>query len=999
MRIDFTCPVELINIKLPTAGNQVCTFTLNNLAEKSINSIEVILSFFDADDDILFEQRERLSGFVAETRKAVDLSFEAADVEDVEYTQLNIEKLWFVDNAVWRNENIDEAEYTLNLLPEGKNLSNLKSLAGNDAIAYPSQQGELWVCVCGRPNPEDEFACVRCGREKLQIFSEFNKQAIDKNVKEFQSKLSEDDKAARIEAANKVEQQRKIQERKKQKNKKNLISLAVLFVVALIGLAVYFYGLPAYNDNQATNLIKEGKYEEAITILNKLPKRYDISERLQESNLGIVKNNIELNTEKSLKEAMEGLIPLGEYSNSAELAMEARYKLGDLYINEKRYDEAIDIFNNISNYGDSKVKLNAASYGKAEDFLKAGEYSDAYEIFIGLGNYSDSGEKVVECLYNLGKAALNENNYEDALLFFDQTQGFEDSDALLVDAGYKLAATLFETQEFARAGELYLKAANSKDAATLYPDARTKANSCLYEAGKQAYNNGEYEQAIDYLVGIQDFTDAGVMYKDSVYRIAESTMNNGELDEALKMLDGIEGSDDVNELKAQINYKLAEKDLEAGNKQAAIEKFTALGEYSDSSQRLQMIAYSSAEEEFTTGNYENAAKLFGDLGKFSDSEERAKESLYKVAESHFNNEDYQLAHDIFKQLGDYSNSPEQANKAIYELAMKLKDEGDLKGAVDMLSAVDSEDAQDIIDDINYSIGVAYMEKNEYRLAMEEFAKVTNFRDGETQYMLSKYSLAEEVYSKGEVLEAAILFAELGQWRDAPTRAEQCYNEYYESAAMLARQGQKDGKQKAIYDALKDKNLENLPSKYEDLAQIYQNASYELANEAYKNKDAFTALKYYNNILDFKDVSNKLNQRTYQLLGTWETSDGVKAQFNNDGSCIINNKEYKLYFVENYSLYVGESLETLVDAYGISSLGRTELAIREKETEARNYYRFKKIEDVPAVLEQEVKEEPVQTPEPFIEILPTNEPIISAVPEELLPVVDEPTPTPMPVIIN
>ncbi|NMD38661.1 MAG: tetratricopeptide repeat protein [Christensenellaceae bacterium] len=999
MKIDFTCPVELLNIQLPTSGNQVCTFTLNNLAAKSINSIEVVLSFFDKDSELIFEQRERLSGFVAETRKGVLLSFEAADIEDVEYTRLNIEKLWFVDNAVWRNENIDEVEYELNLLPEGKNLSNLKNLAGNDAVAYPSQQAELWVCVCGRPNPEDEFACVRCGREKLKIFSEFNKQAIDKKMQEIQNKISEEDKAARIEAANKVEQQRKLQERKKQRSKKNIISLIVMLIIAAIALGVVYYGVPAYNNNQANNLIKEGKFEEAISVLNNLPSRFDISERLQESNLGIVKNNIALNTEESLKEALDGLIPLGDYSNSKELVMEARYNLGDIYINEKRYDEAIAIFSDISTYGDSKVKLNAANYGKGESLLNAGEYSDAYEIFDSLSNYSDSNDKAIECLYYMGKDALDKEDYEDAIFLFEKTEGYEDSDALIIDAGYKLAASLFENQEFARAGELYLKAANYKEAASLYPDARTKANSCLYEAGKQAYNRGEYKQTVDYLEGIQDFTDAGKMYKNSVYHIAKDTMNKGELDEALKMLEGITDSDDIEDLKQQINYKIADKYLENGDKQAAVEKFTTLGEYSDASQRLLMISYTTADEEFISGNYENAAKLFDDLGDFSDSEERAKESLYKVAENHFKNEDYQLAYDVFKNLGDYSNAPEQANEAIYALAKKMKDDGDLKGAIDILTPLNTDDAKDIIDDIHYSIGQLYMEKNEYRLAMEEFAKVMNFRDGETQYMLSKYSLAEEIYSKGEVLEAAGLFAEIGQWRDAPTRAEQCFDEYYETVAMLARQGHNDSNYKAAYDALKDKDLENLPDKYEDLKQIYNNANYELANEAYKNRDAFKALEYYNNILDFKDVKNKLNQRTYLLLGVWETSDGIKAQFNIDGSCSINNVNYKVFFVENYSLYVGDNLETLVDAFGISSISRAELAIREKDTQAKKYYKFKKVEEISAVVEKVVLEEPIQSPEPTIEVLPTAEPIIGDVPEELLPQVDEPTPTPVPVIIN
>ena len=47
------------------------------------------------------------------------------------------------------------------------------------AAGYPEMQGDLWLCVCGRPNPVSVATCARCGRDKRDVFTHFSKEAVD----------------------------------------------------------------------------------------------------------------------------------------------------------------------------------------------------------------------------------------------------------------------------------------------------------------------------------------------------------------------------------------------------------------------------------------------------------------------------------------------------------------------------------------------------------------------------------------------------------------------------------------------------------------------------------------------------------------------------------------------------------------------------------------------------------------------------------------------------
>ena len=65
MKIDLTCPVELWQYAMPTEENAECTFVMNNLSDKVVTSVQVTLSCFDENDELIFRQTERAQGLKA----------------------------------------------------------------------------------------------------------------------------------------------------------------------------------------------------------------------------------------------------------------------------------------------------------------------------------------------------------------------------------------------------------------------------------------------------------------------------------------------------------------------------------------------------------------------------------------------------------------------------------------------------------------------------------------------------------------------------------------------------------------------------------------------------------------------------------------------------------------------------------------------------------------------------------------------------------------------
>lgn len=84
---------------------------------------------------------------------------------------------------------------------------------------------------------------------------------------------------------------------------------------------------------------------------------------------------------------------------------------------------------------------NIRKYYSASRNLENKKYTEALEVFEELKDYKDSKVKVKECNYLMGKRSLDDSRYEESMEYFKIAAGYEDADDLYLEAehGNKVA--------------------------------------------------------------------------------------------------------------------------------------------------------------------------------------------------------------------------------------------------------------------------------------------------------------------------------------------------------------------------------------------------------------------------------------------------------------------------------------------------------------------------------------------------------------------------------
>lgn len=133
-------------------------------------------------------------------------------------------------------------------------------------------------------------------------------------------------------------------------------------------------------------------------------------------------------------EALQILDDLGDYQDSYEQICECRYQMGLSFIEEKEYDDALEIFTELidKDYKDSSDKKNLCEYEITKQIFDNGDYLLASEYFHSLAerNYKDSEELYKKSLYEMGKKYIEEKSYADAMGCLEGLN-YEDSEELL----------------------------------------------------------------------------------------------------------------------------------------------------------------------------------------------------------------------------------------------------------------------------------------------------------------------------------------------------------------------------------------------------------------------------------------------------------------------------------------------------------------------------------------------------------------------------------------
>ena len=249
----------------------------------------------------------------------------------------------------------------------------------------------------------------------------------------------------------------------------------------------------------------------------------------------------ELLDAKNYSSAAKAFEALGDYSDSAEKAQEARqmqeqekkeqsYQSAQKLLDAKNYSSAAKAFEALGDYSDSAEKAQEArqiqeqekkeqSYQSAQKLLDAKDYSGAAKAFEALGDYSDSPEKAQEARqmqeqeekeqsYQAAQALLDAKDYSAAAEAFAALGNYSDSAAKEQGArraleqeekenAYRAAQTLMDEGNYSAAAEAFAALGSYTDSTSKLQEARRMQQmEADYQSAQALMDDGKYMQAM-----------------------------------------------------------------------------------------------------------------------------------------------------------------------------------------------------------------------------------------------------------------------------------------------------------------------------------------------------------------------------------------------------------------------------------------------------------------------------------------------------------------------
>lgn len=338
--------IEKSQLLFDTLTNQkILQVKMYNLSDKSIRSVYLDLECFDDAMDFISSQSDiplqelntKPQSYFGDRLPIILDSLNTSNI------RININKVVFSDDTIWRNEN---REIEIELPPQNPiNWSDvfyeqvIRECKGTNVkpLFWYENTKEYWRCSCGQPNTNRKIKCGYCGTSKEWLEQHFNEEYLNnaqaeyfesekirqQKELEYSQQLEEEKKRLQIRQQEEIDKQIQLKKRKK---KRIVTSIVAVVAAVILGIISYTIIVPpearAYFN--AMSLYKQGNYEESIN----------------------------------------AFVNLGEYKDSKEMLTKSiigsNYEYAVSLLEEDEYEKASEIFEKLSGYKDSDEKLKIA---------------------------------------------------------------------------------------------------------------------------------------------------------------------------------------------------------------------------------------------------------------------------------------------------------------------------------------------------------------------------------------------------------------------------------------------------------------------------------------------------------------------------------------------------------------------------------------------------------------------------------------------------------------
>ena len=639
MLVDLSCPAEIFRTALPTEGIPAVSMIMYNLSDRVITSAEVTAVLLSVSGEEIEKVTFRGRALNGRPHATFNMNVPMAPDKAARQVRVRIDKIWFSDNDIWRREAGTETDYIPNDLLPSPALMNLKYAAGENAVGYPSQQEGLWVCVCGRPNPDRMSVCARCRQEKAAVFSLFSPEAVARQIALREKQLELNTRSVREDTARLQRIREKEYEEKKANHRRRTGLVIALAIFLLLTAGVLGGAVPALRLVTANQAMAGGNYEEARETLQDLEGFSGVPEKVAECDWQILAReanrilgkdaDADLSEEpdpEALKKISRELREMADREEARQLADEADLRRAQMLLEEARaalarempaseeteensaaslYRDGIAISENdpdslrcrrlleearkavslLDRENPDRVNLELAClYTEAQDAMNRRNYLTARETLLSLGHYESAGTLATECLYQQGLMQLEVGMYPEAIDIFLSIMDYRDSRNRILQCHYMIGEQYAEEGKLEEACNEYLQAGE-------WSSAKAKLQATTYRMAEEAYQAGDYETALTLCASIPGHADADRMNYDCRYRLGKAAFKEAEYTRAYRMFSGLpEGYEtDSDDLRIQSAYHAGKLAMELENWELAAELLTAAGSYRDAARQLEKV--------------------------------------------------------------------------------------------------------------------------------------------------------------------------------------------------------------------------------------------------------------------------------------------------------------------------------------------------------------------------------------------------------------------------
>lgn len=565
-KIDLTCPAEIFTAALPTEEIPAATLTLFNLSDRVITSVEVLLRLLDDDGGETERLAYRGRALNGRPHSTFLLTVPCAPSAGLKALDVSVEKVWYADNETWRRDPVNSVEYTPNALPVSPALTNLKFAAGETAVGYPSLQNGLWVCVCGRPNPEGESYCARCGRQMETVFSLYTPEAVEAQISMKERQL---DLSSRNIREDTIRMQRIREEEYKQKKARRGMRFRLLVAAVLcaaLTAAVLFFFEPWLRLSAGRRALENGDAAGAKKAFQALGTFGGADGMISECDWLIAKEAAEnAKSAEDLARASGLLRAVKDRPEAADEANKTDLIRARLLLGNNRWEEALEALALLPEDYEGRAELQQSCLtAKAWALQNAGQYAEAREVWLQLGDMPGAREQAALCIYEPAKALMEQKDWDGAIAVFSTIPDYQDSREKTLECHYHKAEELEAAGDKDGACREYLLAGS-------WGDATAKYSALTYEQAEALYAAGDIKAAQALYASLPDDENAKEKDVQCRYQLAEEAASIVEYSTVLELLKGIPDEyKDTKALRGEASYKKAQTAFRQGEWETAM---------------------------------------------------------------------------------------------------------------------------------------------------------------------------------------------------------------------------------------------------------------------------------------------------------------------------------------------------------------------------------------------------------------------------------------------